>query len=198
MSDAHLVARAQEGEVQAFEELVQKYQRQVYALACRMVMDPEEAKDLAQQALLQAFLHIRDFRQQSQFRTWLFRIAINQCYDYLKSRKRFGDRVDWDDVVLATDDSPEEELAAEDERRRLHAALALLPAKQRAVVSLKIDQGLSYQEISQTLGGTVGAARVNFCQALKTLKKYLRKEAGAGNEVAVQSYPGVAPRISRR
>ena len=196
MSDANLVARAQEGDVQAFEELVQKYQRQVYALACRLVMDGEEAKDLTQQALLQAFLHIRDFRQQSQFRTWLFRIAINQCYDYLKSRKRFGDRVNWDDVVLVSHDSPEEDLAAQDERRRLHAALALLPAKQRAVVSLKIDQGLSYQEISQTLGGTVGAARVNFCQALKSLKKYLRKEAE--DEVAVQPYPGVAPRISRR
>jgi len=87
MTDAQLVTRAQAGDLPAFEELVQKYQREVYGLACRMVSDAEEAKDLAQQAFLQAFVHIRSFRQDAQFRTWLFRIAINQCYNFLKSRK---------------------------------------------------------------------------------------------------------------
>ena len=80
---AATVARAQAGDLPAFEELVQKYQREVYGLACRMVSDAEEAKDLAQQAFLQAFVHIRSFRQDAQFRTWLFRIAINQCYNFL-------------------------------------------------------------------------------------------------------------------
>jgi DNA-directed RNA polymerase specialized sigma24 family protein len=95
MTDAQLVSRAQAGDLPAFEELVQKYQREVYGLACRMVSDVEEAKDLAQQAFLQAFVHIRSFRQDAQFRTWLFRIAINQCYNFLKSRKKFGDPLDW-------------------------------------------------------------------------------------------------------
>jgi len=94
MTDAQLVAQAQAGDLPAFEALVQKYQREVYGLACRMVSDAEEAKDLAQQAFLQAFVHIRSFRQDAQFRTWLFRIAINQCYNFLKSRRKFGDPVD--------------------------------------------------------------------------------------------------------
>ena len=175
MTDSQLVARAQDGDLPAFEELVKKYERDVYGLACRIGGDPEEAKDLSQQAFLQAFVHIRSFRGQSQFRTWLFRIAINQCYNYLKSRKRYGDPVDIDEVALASDDDPAADLVAQDERRRLQAALERLPAKQRAVLTLKVDKGLSYEEISQVLGGTTGAARVNCCQALKTLKKYLKE-----------------------
>jgi RNA polymerase sigma-70 factor (ECF subfamily) len=196
MTDPHLVARAQQGDLTAFEELVKKYQREIYGLACRLVMDQEEAKDLSQQAFLQAFIHIRDFRQQSQFRTWLFRIAINQCYNYLKTKKKFGEPVDTQELQLVGEDSPEENLVAEEDRQRLYEALERLPAKQRAVITLKLEQGLSYQEISQVLGGTAGAARVNYCQALKTLKKYLRSEDD--HEVAVRSYPKVAARLPRR
>ena len=196
MTDSQLVAQAQEGDLPAFEELVKKYQREIYGLAYRLVQDAEEAKDLAQQAFLQAFVHIRSFRQQAQFRTWLFRIAINQCYSYLKSKKKFGDPVDCEEFVMVGEDSPEEELVAQDRRQRLYAALARLPAKQRAVITLKLEQGLSYEEISRVLGGTTGAARVNYCQALKTLKKYLQNEDE--HEVAVRSYPKVVARISRR
>src|SRR4030042_7175089 len=147
MTDAQLVSRAQAGDLPAFEELVQKYQREVYGLACRMVSDVEEAKDLAQQAFLQAFVHIRSFRQDAQFRTWLFRIAINQCYNFLKSRKKFGDPVDCDEINLAGDaPSPEGDLVAQDERRRLYEALERLPAKQRAVVTLEGEKGVSYRE----------------------------------------------------
>ncbi len=196
MTDPHLVARAQEGDLPAFEELVKKYQREIYGLACRLTMDQEEAKDLTQQAFLQAFIHIRGFRQQSQFRTWLFRIAINQCYNYLKTKKKFGDPVDPQEMHLVGEDSPEEDLLAEQDRQRLYAALEKLPPKQRAVITLKLEQGLSYQEISQVLGGTAGAARVNYCQALKTLKKYLKSEDE--HEMAVRSYPKVAARVPRR
>ncbi len=196
MSDSHLVARAQEGELPAFEELVKKYQREVYGLICRIVHDSEEARDLTQQAFLQAFVHIRSFRQQAQFRTWLFRIAINQSYNYLKSKKRFGEPVDCDEYVLVGEGSPEADLVTREDRRRLQAALARLPAKQRAVITLKVEQGLSYEEISQVLGGTTGAARVNYCQALKTLKKYLTSEDE--HEVAVRTSPAVVTRISRR
>lgn len=196
MSDSHLVARAQKGELPAFEELVKKYQREVYGLICRIVYDSEEARDLTQQAFLQAFVHIRSFRQQAQFRTWLFRIAINQSYNYLKSKKRFGEPVDCDDYVLVGEGSPEADLVTREDRQRLQAALARLPAKQRAVITLKVEQDLSYEEISQVLGGTTGAARVNYCQALKTLKKYLTSEDE--HEVAVRTSPAVVTRISRR
>lgn len=197
MTDDQLVAQAQEGDLPAFEELVKKYQREVYGLACRMVSDAEEARDLAQQAFLQAFLHIKSFRRDAQFRTWLFRIAINQCYNFLKGRRKFGDPIDCDEVNLAgTEASPEAEMITQDDRRRLYGALEQLPAKQRAVITLKIEQGLSYQEISQILGGTAGAARVNYCQALKTLKKYMQSEDD--HEVAMCPSTTVAPRVSRR
>jgi RNA polymerase sigma-70 factor (ECF subfamily) len=197
MTDPHLVARAQEGDLPAFEELVRKYQREIYNLACRLVQDPEEAKDMAQQTFMQAYIHIREFRGQSQFRTWLFRIAINQCYNFFKTKKKFGDPVDSQElVIVAEDHNPQEGLMAAEDKSRLYAALERLPAKQRAVLTLKLEQGLSYQEISKELGGTAGAARVNFCQAVKTLKKYLKTEEG--HEVALRSYSTEAARLSRR
>jgi RNA polymerase sigma-70 factor (ECF subfamily) len=197
MTDSQLVVRSQSGDLRAFEELVKKYQREIYGLACRMVSDPEEAKDVAQQAFMQAFIHIRSFRQDSQFRTWLFRIAINQCYNFLKSRKKFGDPVDCDEVVLVgEEDSPVDDLVSRDERRRLYAALKKLPPKQQAVITLKVEKGLSYQEISEVLGGTPGAARVNYCQALKTLKKYLLSEEE--HELAMHTSPALAARVPRR
>jgi RNA polymerase sigma-70 factor (ECF subfamily) len=196
MTEAQLVARAQAGELPAFEELVTKYQREVYGLACRIVNDSEEAKDLSQQAFLQAFVHIKSFRQDAQFRTWLFRIAINQCYNFLKSRKKFGDPVDTNDMIIVGHESPESDLVSREDRQRLYAALEKLPAKQRAVITLKVEQGLSYQEISQVLGGTAGAARVNYCQALKTLKKFFQSEDE--HEVAMRPSPAVAARVPRR
>lgn len=196
MADPQLVTRAQEGDVRAFEELVKRYQRDIYGLACRMVGDPEEARDVMQQAFLQAFVHLREFRQQSAFRTWLFRITLNQCYNFLKGRKRYGEPVDVQDLVLEAEDSPEGNLVAQQERARLYQALEKLPAKQRAVIALKLEQNLSYQEIAQVLGGTAGAARVNYCQALKKLKKLLLSEQD--HDVAVRPCPKVAPRISRR
>lgn len=194
MTEPHLVARAQQGDLPAFEELVRKYQREIYNLACRLVQDVEEAKDMAQQTFLQAYVHIREFRHQSQFRTWLFRIAINQCYNYLKSKKKFGDPVDTQELTLVGEGSPEVELMEAEDRSRLYAALERLPAKQRAVLSLKLERGLSYKEISEELGSTAGAARVNYCQALKTLKKYLRSEED--HDVAMRPYPTATTRLS--
>jgi RNA polymerase sigma-70 factor (ECF subfamily) len=196
MNEPHLVARAQQGDLPAFEELVRKYQREIYNLAYRMVQDPEEAKDMAQETFLQAFKHIREFRGQSQFRTWLFRIGINQCYNFFKSKKKFGDPVDSQELTIVDDNNPQEGLIAAEDRSRLYAALERLPVKQRAVLTLKLEQGLSYNEISSRLGGTAGAARVNFHQAVKTLKKYLITEEG--HEVAMRSYSTEAARLSRR
>jgi RNA polymerase sigma-70 factor (ECF subfamily) len=196
MTEPQLVARAQQGDLPAFEELVRLYQREIYNLAYRLVQDPEEAKDMAQQTFMQAYIHIREFRGQSQFRTWLFRIGINQCYNFFKSKKKFGDPVDSQELVIVDEDNPQAGLIAREDRSRLYAALERLPVKQRAVLTLKLEQGLSYKEISEQLGGTAGAARVNFCQAVKTLKKYLKTEEG--HEVAMHSYPTETAGLSRR
>ncbi len=196
MTEPQLVARAQQGDLPAFEELVRKYQREIYNLAYRLVQDPEEAKDMAQQTFMQAYIHIREFRGQSQFRTWLFRIGINQCYNFFKSKKKFGDPVDSQELTIVDENNPQEGLIAQEDKSRLYAALERLPVKQRAVLTLKLEQGLSYKEISEQLGGTAGAARVNFCQAVKTLKKYLKTEEG--HEVAMRSYPTETAGLSRR
>ena len=119
---------------------------------------------MAQQAFLQAFVHIKSFRQDAQFRTWLLqRIAINQCYNFLKSRRKFGDPVDCvAELNLAGEEpSPEADLVAQDNHHRLLSGPGTAPRQNngRWRSPLKVEQGLSYQEISQVLGGTAGAAR---------------------------------------
>jgi RNA polymerase sigma-70 factor (ECF subfamily) len=174
--DIELVARAQEGDLPAFEALVRQTQQQVYGFARRLVPDAEEARDLTQQTFLQAFTHLRGFRGQSRFRTWLFKIAANLCYDYLRSRSRQGNPVAVEDLALAGGNSPENDLIAQDDQVRVQRALAGLSPKQRAVVHLRLEQELSYEEISRIVGGTAGAARVNYSQALKALRERLRAE----------------------
>lgn len=176
MTETDLVARAQAGELPAFEALVKHYQRQVYAYACRLVLDREEARDLAQQTFLQAYRSLAGFRGASGFGTWLYKIAAHLCFDHLKARRRLGDPVEVDDLCLAGNSTPEDDLLAREGRQRLEAALARLSPKQRAVVTLRLEQELTYEEISQVLGGSSGAARVNYSQALKALKKILLAE----------------------
>ncbi len=176
MTEADLVARARAGHLPAFEALVKQYQRRVYAFACRLLADREEARDLAQQTFLQAFRGLPGFRGEAGFATWLLKIAAHLCYDHLKARRRLGDPVEIDDLPLAGNSSPEEDLLARERRRRLHLALVHLSPKQRAVINLRLEQDLSYEEISRVLGGSAGAARVHYSQALKALKHLLQAE----------------------
>ena len=120
--DEDCVRRAQAGDRKAFSELVRRHQDRVYRYLLRMLGSHDDALELTQDAFVKAWQALPQWQPEAQFRTWLFRIAINQCYNFLKNRKKFGDPVDCDDVVLVgEDDSPEEELISQDERRRVYA-----------------------------------------------------------------------------
>lgn len=167
--DGELVRRVRSGEVSAFETLVRRYERRVYSLAMRYTGDREDARDLTQEAFVRAFRALRSFRGDASFSTWLHRIAVNVCLDELRRRRtRPHTRLD---EPLATDDGEaERQLAGDDpgpqqrlEQKELgetiRREIAALPAEYATVVILRDLQDLSYEEIAQVLGISLGTVK---------------------------------------
>ncbi len=170
MVSRELMEAARRGEAGAFEELVERTHRRVYTLAYRLVGDPHEAEDVAQEAYLRAYRSLRGFRGESRFETWLYRITTNTAMSHLRRRGRFGDVLaEGDDrLVREPEARTPDEVVARDEVER---ALAVLPAGQRTVVLLKDVYGFSCQEIGEEIGISEGAVKVRLHRARKRLKE---------------------------
>jgi RNA polymerase sigma-70 factor (ECF subfamily) len=153
--DADLVARARQGEEEAFAELVRRHERPVYNLAYRMLGRAEDARDAAQDAFVSCYRNLRRFRGDAAFATWLHRIAVNACYDIL--RKRRVEPVELDEGLgeAASGDHADQTSDAVDVQR----ALARVPAEFRAVMILHDVQGLPYEDIAAALEVPVGTVK---------------------------------------
>lgn len=185
MTEPELVARAKTGDQEAFEQLVLENQNRVYSLALRMLGDPEDAQDAAQEAFFHAWRALPAFKGESSFSTWVYRLASNACIDHLRRRKRRreleaaslsgedGER-DWEpadhqaDPALQTEQRMAQE-AVED-------ALRALPPHQREILVLRELSGLSYQEIGQALELDLGTVKSRIARARLALKKILTAE----------------------
>jgi RNA polymerase sigma-70 factor (ECF subfamily) len=176
-----LIENAKRGDLNSFNELVLVYQGQVFALACRLLGDPEDAADIAQEAFLSAFLHIGGFRKGS-FRAWILRIATNLCYDALRRRKS---RPTSPLEILFTRPHPseaEEESAigtspaANAERRelaeRIQQGLQTLPAEQRLVVVLCDIEGFAYREAARIAGISQGTLKSRLSRGRSRLREF--------------------------
>jgi RNA polymerase sigma-70 factor (ECF subfamily) len=166
--DATLVARALAGAEDAFEALVERHQRRIYALALRVLRDHDQADDATQRTFVRAWERLRTFRAEASFATWLHHIAMNECRDMLRAERR---RVPIDDV-------PEARLANGDELpmpvgRHLGALVAELPARQRSVLSLRVLGELPFADIARAEGISENAAKVNFHHAVRKLRAWL-------------------------
>lgn len=156
LDEHELVHRAQQGDAAAFGILVVRHQDTIYRLTMRTV-GYEAAEDLAQNAFLKAWDALPGFAGEAAFGTWLYRIALNSCYDYLRRRARHRQQP-LDEEALAVPDGADLAegivAAAEDEERRVAvmAALAALPADDRALLALRVGEGWSYERISSELG----------------------------------------------
>lgn len=172
-ADLDVIRQVLAGDRGAFDALVRRYQREIYGLTYRMTRNAEDARDLAQEAFLQAYRSLASFRGQSGFSTWLYRIAMNLCLNQLKARRREdpgevdGDLVDPRVDALAV-------LATEERDRALLAAIQALPHQQRATLVLRVYQGLSHREISAVLGCAEGTAKANYFHAIRTLQRKLQ------------------------
>jgi RNA polymerase sigma-70 factor, ECF subfamily len=176
MDDRTLVESACRGERSAFEALVKKYETKVYHLAFSFVRDPATAEDLAQDVFVKAYLHLSEFRFDSEFGTWLYRVAVNRVKDHLRKvgRRRETPLDDVPEGRFASEDpNRAREDAREDERRRaaVHRALETLPPKYNVILTLRDVRGLSYEEIAETLKISPGTVDSRLHRARLLLRK---------------------------
>ncbi len=183
---AQLIERAQQGDTAAFERLIAAYQGKIFGFARAFTSEPNEAADLAQEALIKIYRSLGGFRYQSSLLTWMFRIVKNVFLDYYKSRRQrerrrelpFDATTEHELHGTATgagDGGPEAKLLADEERRALWAALERIPEIYRTVVVLADMQGLSYEEISIIVGAPVGTVKSRLNRGRDALRETLEK-----------------------
>jgi RNA polymerase sigma-70 factor (ECF subfamily) len=179
--EATLIADAQKGKVDAFNELVLAYQSQVYNLAYRIMGDPASAADATQDAFISAYRSLARFRGGS-FKSYLLRIVTNRCYDELRRRKRrpttsFEDvDVDEDANPMLVDggEDPEEYTERQETVEVIQAGIEMLPPDQRVALVLSDMQGMSYQEIAEVTEVALGTVKSRLARARSKLRDYLR------------------------
>lgn len=174
-SDLDLVSDFLAGDERAFETLVRRYQKSIYFFALRWVGRHEDADEMAQVVFIKAYRGLRKFRRRSSFKTWLYRIAINACKNFLRDRSRIS-TVDIETTALKTETKDEERLIQDEHRRRLRAMMGELPERQRTTTMLRIYEELSFEEIAEVMDCSVGTAKANFHHAIRKLEKLLSDE----------------------
>jgi len=181
--DQVLVERVKQGDKRAFDLLVQKYQHRIVSLVSRYVSDSVDALDVAQEAFIKAYRAIGNFRGDSAFYTWLYRIAINTAKNYLVARGRRPPASDIDaqdaeqfagDTRLKDRASPEHELLREEIEETVYATIATLPDDLRTAIMLREMEGMSYEEIATTMECPIGTVRSRIFRAREAIDEKLR------------------------
>jgi RNA polymerase sigma-70 factor (ECF subfamily) len=168
--------RAQHGDGEAFGRLVELHQPRIYATLAKVTHDRDLALDLTQEAFIRAWEQLDGFERRSAFSTWLYRIAVRLAYDALRRQRQRGESGS-NDRLADPDPRPDERAATEDQAALLRQRIQDLPEMQRAVVTLRAWNGLSYREIAEILGTTEGSARVSFHHAIMRLRASYQSEA---------------------
>lgn len=182
-TDQQLVERVQQGDKRAFDLLVLKYQHKILALVTRFVHDSHEAQDVTQEAFIKAYRALANFRGDSAFYTWLYRIAINTAKNYLVARGRRPPDSDiaaedaefYDgDSVLKNNNSPERELLRDEIEQVVSRTMELLPNDLRMALTLREFEGLSYEDIANVMECPVGTVRSRIFRAREAVDKALK------------------------
>ncbi|MFZ5595874.1 MAG: RNA polymerase sigma factor [Bacillota bacterium] len=177
--DDLLVERSRNGDREAFDELVRRYQGKVYTVAYRFMGNHADAGDLAQEAFIRAYQALSSFRGECSFATWLYRIASNVCRDEIRKQGRrkkvsldeIMDRTGGGPVLAARDPSPEESLEMVEMREMVQGYLGLLPDDHRLILVLRDIQGMSYEEIALSLKCNMGTVKSRLNRARQALKE---------------------------
>jgi RNA polymerase sigma-70 factor, ECF subfamily len=179
-SDSALVKRVQQGDRKAFDLLVLKYQHKIIKLIMRYVRDPSEALDVAQDAFLKAYRALPSFRGESAFYTWMYRIAINTAKNHLVASKRRPVDFDLDlqdaepfeaSYLLNEMDTPEGLALSDEINTTVQKAIEDLPPDLRTAIILREMEGMSYEEIAQTMDCPVGTVRSRIFRAREAIDK---------------------------
>lgn len=184
-TDQQLIARVQKGDARAFDMLVLKYQHKIFGLISRYVHDADEVQDVAQEAFIKAYKALPKFRGDSQFYTWLYRIAVNTAKNYLVSRSRRppGSDVDVEDAeyfdggaALRDIESPESALFGAELKAVVENAIADLPDDLRTAVTLREFDGLSYEDIAEIMECPVGTVRSRIFRAREAIDGKVKEQ----------------------
>ena len=187
MLEGDLVKRARRGDLAAYDELVQRYQRRIYATIYHMTANHEDANDLAQDSFIKAFQALKSFRGGSSFYTWIYRIAVNKTINFLKQRKNkhhfslndldFNTENNPDLVALISHKTPHREVGLSELQKKLNEALMKLSEPHRMVVVLHDVQGQSHDEIAEIMDCNIGTVRSRLFYARQQLQGYLAEYA---------------------
>jgi len=181
--DQELVERVQKGDKKAFDLLVLKYQQRIVQLIGRYIRDPSEALDVAQDSFIKAYRALPNFRGDSAFYTWLYRIAINTAKNHLVSRSRRPSHSDIETEVaeqfegstsLRNYDTPEGLLLTDEIAQTVRGAIRELPEELATAISLRELEGLSYEEIAEAMSCPVGTVRSRIFRAREAIDKKLK------------------------
>jgi RNA polymerase sigma-70 factor (ECF subfamily) len=177
-TEASLIQHAKKGDQAAFAVLVNEHQRYVYNLALRVLKDENEALDLAQETFIRAWTALPNFREQARFRTWLYRIVTNLCYNRLPALRRslneFGnDIVEGIPERKANFANPARTLESEELREHLHKAVDDLDEYYRLLITMRYQDELSYNEIASTLNLPLGTVKTGLFRAKERLRRAL-------------------------
>jgi RNA polymerase sigma-70 factor, ECF subfamily len=197
-TDEELVARSRTGDMDSFNQLILRWERPIYALAYRVIGQEEDARDVAQETFLRAFRALPGFKGQAKFSSWIYRIALNLCRDWIRRKKRTPVSQLPEDVdlsELAAEQEPSESVEDLVARRELSAlveeAMALLPEEQRTAVILKEYHGMTFQEIADLQGCPLSTVKTRLYQGLSVLRKQLKDRTPSPAELTVRRTSGV-------
>ncbi len=178
-----LVRRARLGHLEAYDELIRRYQERIYATIYHMTSNHEDANDLAQETFIKAFQALKSFKGGSSFYTWIYRIAVNKTINFLKQRKHrahmslndldFNAEHDPDLVALISEKTPRREINLAELQEKLNTALQKLSEAHRLVVVLHDVQGLPHEEIARIMDCNIGTVRSRLFYARQQLQAYL-------------------------
>jgi len=187
MLEGDLVRRARHGDLQAYDELVRRYQERIYATIYHMTSNHEDANDLAQESFIKAYQALKSFKGGSSFYTWLYRIAVNKTINFLKQRKNkhhyslndldFNTEHNPDLVALISEKTPLRDVGLTELQKKLNEALLKLSEPHRLVVVLHDVQGQSHEEIAEIMDCNIGTVRSRLFYARQQLQGYLAEYA---------------------
>jgi len=181
--EKELVRRAQKGDLEAYDQLVQRYQERIYATVYHMTSNHEDANDLAQEAFIKAFQALNSFKGGSTFYTWIYRIAVNKTLNFLKQRKNrfhmslndldFNTENNPDLVALISDKTPRRAAGLKELQGKLNEALLKLSEHHRLVMVLHDVQGQSHEEIAEIMNCNIGTVRSRLFYARQQMQGWL-------------------------
>jgi len=178
-----LVQRVRRGDMQAYDELVRRYQERIYATIYHMTANHEDANDLAQESFIKAFHALKSFKGGSSFYTWLYRIAVNKTINFLKQRKNrmhmslndldFNTEHNPDLVALISEQTPRREISLTELQEKLNEAMLKLSEPHRVVMVLHDVQGMSHDEIAKVMECNIGTVRSRLFYARQQMQALL-------------------------